>query len=53
MHSIEQIGKCFLYITPVSETDRPIHGMVIGRNKILMIDAGNSEKHASIFWMNY
>ncbi|MGE7908273.1 MBL fold metallo-hydrolase [Lysinibacillus xylanilyticus] len=49
MHSIEQIGKRFWYITPVSETDRPILGMVVGRNKTLMIDAGNSEKHAKYF----
>mgnify|MGYP001189003146 CR=1 FL=1 len=49
MHSIEQIGKRFWYITPISETDRPILGMVVGRNKTLMIDAGNSESHARYF----
>jgi len=49
MHSIEQIGKRFWYITPVSETDRPILGMVVGRDKTLMIDAGNSENHAKYF----
>lgn len=49
MHSIEQIGKHFWYITPISETDRPILGMVVGRNKTLMIDAGNSENHARYF----
>lgn len=49
MHSIEQIGKHFWYITPISETDRPILGMVVGKNKTLMIDAGNSETHAQYF----
>ncbi|OIK16018.1 Zn-dependent hydrolase [Bacillus sp. MUM 116] len=49
MHSIEQIGKRFWYITPVSETDRPILGMVVGKHKTLMIDAGNSENHAHYF----
>ncbi len=27
-------------MTPVSETDRPILGMVVGQEKTLMIDAG-------------
>ncbi|WP_217592052.1 MBL fold metallo-hydrolase [Cohnella sp. GbtcB17] len=49
MHTIEQIGKHFWYMTPVSETDRPVLGMVVGRNKTLMIDAGNSEKHVRRF----
>ncbi|MGG1400692.1 MBL fold metallo-hydrolase [Bacillus salipaludis] len=49
MHSIEKIGKRFWYITPISETDRPILGMVVGDHKTLMIDAGNSENHAQYF----
>ncbi|MFS0821144.1 MBL fold metallo-hydrolase [Bacillus sp. 1P02SD] len=49
MHSINKIGKSFWYITPISETDRPILGMVVGNNKTLMIDAGNSEDHANYF----
>ncbi|MEK0314986.1 MBL fold metallo-hydrolase [Cohnella sp. 56] len=49
MHTIERIGSRFWYITPVSETDRPILGMVVGRNKTLMIDAGNSAAHARYF----
>ncbi|THE10652.1 MBL fold metallo-hydrolase [Bacillus timonensis] len=49
MHSINKIGKSFWYITPISETDRPILGMVVGNNKTLMIDAGNSEDHAHYF----
>ncbi|UIN50220.1 MBL fold metallo-hydrolase [Bacillus safensis] len=49
MHSIKKIGQSFWYITPVSLTDRPILGMVVGTNKTLMIDAGNSEDHANYF----
>nr|WP_279664838.1 MBL fold metallo-hydrolase [Ectobacillus ponti] len=36
-------------MTPVSETDRPILGMVVGKSRTLMIDAGNSEAHAQLF----
>lgn len=49
MHTINKIGNSFWYITPVSLTDRPILGMVVGKNKTLMIDAGNSEDHANYF----
>ncbi|WP_453996231.1 MBL fold metallo-hydrolase [Bacillus nitroreducens] len=49
MHSIHKIGQYFWYITPISVTDRPILGMVVGNQKTLMIDAGNSEDHAEYF----
>jgi len=49
MHTMKKIGERFWYITPISETDRPILGMVVGNNKTLMIDAGNSENHAKYF----
>ncbi|MGQ9023840.1 MBL fold metallo-hydrolase [Bacillus sp. 18-5] len=49
MHSIKKIGQNFWYITPISLTDRPILGMVVGSNKTLMIDAGNSKEHAKYF----
>jgi glyoxylase-like metal-dependent hydrolase (beta-lactamase superfamily II) len=49
MQTIERIGERFWYMTPVSETDRPILGIVAGSEKTLMIDAGNSEAHASLF----
>ncbi|WP_413366689.1 MBL fold metallo-hydrolase [Lysinibacillus sp. 3P01SB] len=49
MHSIKQIGERFWYSTPIAETDRPVVGMVVGNRKTLMIDAGNSESHASYF----
>jgi glyoxylase-like metal-dependent hydrolase (beta-lactamase superfamily II) len=49
MQQIKKIGNSFWYMTPVSETDRPILGMVVGKEKTLMIDAGNSEAHAQLF----
>ncbi|AXI10980.1 MBL fold metallo-hydrolase [Oceanobacillus sp. 143] len=49
MHEINKIGKHFWYSTAISLTDRPILGMVVGNNKTLMIDAGNSEDHAKYF----
>lgn len=49
MHSIHKIGKSFWYMTPISLTDRPVLAMVVGENKTLMIDAGNSEDHANYF----
>jgi len=49
MQSVENIGFRFWYMTPVEETDRPILGMVIGNEKSLMIDAGNSEAHTQYF----
>lgn len=49
MQELKRIGHSFWYMTPVSETDRPILGMVVGQERNLMIDAGNSEAHAQLF----
>ncbi|MBM7660258.1 glyoxylase-like metal-dependent hydrolase (beta-lactamase superfamily II) [Bacillus mesophilus] len=49
MQELNKIGHSFWYMTPVSETDRPILGMVVGREMSLMIDVGNSEAHATLF----
>lgn len=49
MQELKRIGHSFWYMTPVSETDRPILGMVVGNERSLMIDAGNSEAHAQLF----
>ncbi|MED3553135.1 MBL fold metallo-hydrolase [Cytobacillus praedii] len=49
MQTLEKISDRFWYQTPVSETDRPILGVVIGDKRSLMIDAGNSEDHAKYF----
>ncbi len=49
MQTLEKLSDRFLYQTPVSDTDRPILGYVVGDSKALMIDAGNSEAHAKYF----
>lgn len=49
MQTLEKISNRCWYQTPVSETDRPILGVVVGDNKSLLIDAGNSEAHANCF----
>lgn len=49
MQTLKRQSDRFWYMTPVNETDRPILGAVIGDTHTLMIDAGNSESHASLF----
>ncbi|WP_456276341.1 MBL fold metallo-hydrolase [Bacillus sp. AK128] len=49
MQELKRIGDSFWYMTPVSETDRPILAMVIGKEMNVMIDAGNSEAHTRLF----
>ncbi|MFG6496444.1 MBL fold metallo-hydrolase [Fictibacillus sp. UD] len=49
MQTLEKLTNRFWYQTPVSETDRPILGAVVGNDRTLMIDAGNSEDHAQYF----
>jgi glyoxylase-like metal-dependent hydrolase (beta-lactamase superfamily II) len=49
MQTLEKLSDRFWYQTPVSETDRPILGAVVGDDMTLMIDAGNSEDHARYF----
>ncbi|MEK3854853.1 MBL fold metallo-hydrolase [Cytobacillus sp. FSL H8-0458] len=49
MQTLEKLKRRCWYLTPVSETDRPILGAVVGDRMTLMIDAGNSEAHAQLF----
>ncbi|MDF2039997.1 MBL fold metallo-hydrolase [Cytobacillus oceanisediminis] len=49
MQTLEKLNCRFWYQTPVSETDRPILGAVVGDRMTLMIDAGNSKAHAQLF----
>ncbi len=46
MQEVKKIGERFWYMTPVSETDRPILGMVVGKHKNLMIDSGTRSPNA-------
>lgn len=49
MQTLKQHSDRFWYMDPVAETDRPILGAVVGDTHTLMIDAGNSEAHATLF----
>ncbi|WP_147804097.1 MBL fold metallo-hydrolase [Alkalicoccus halolimnae] len=49
MQELIHLNDHLVYMTPVEETDRPILAAVTGRNRTLMIDAGNSEAHARLF----
>ena len=49
MQQFNQLTDRVWYQTPVSETDRPILGLIVGAKRSLMIDAGNSSQHAALF----
>ncbi|RBP90630.1 glyoxylase-like metal-dependent hydrolase (beta-lactamase superfamily II) [Cytobacillus firmus] len=49
MQTLVKLRHRFWYQTPVSETDRPILGAVVGDRMTLMIDSGNSKAHAQLF----
>lgn len=46
---IEKITDRIYYMMPNSETGRPLIGLVIGDNYCLVVDSGNSPKHANEF----
>lgn len=49
MQSLTKISNRLYYLPPVQETDRPILGALVGKDKTMLIDAGNSSQHASLF----
>lgn len=49
MQTLIKHSERFWYMTPVEHTDRPILGAVVGDTHTLLIDAGNSVAHASLF----
>lgn len=49
MQILKQLTPRVSYLTPVDVTDRPILAAVQGDHHTLMIDAGNSEAHATLF----
>ncbi|AIK38765.1 Zn-dependent hydrolase [Bacillus pseudomycoides] len=49
MQKLKRISNRVLYLPPYQETDRPILAAVKGEEKTLLIDAGNSSKHARLF----
>lgn len=49
MQQFKQLTNHIWYQTPVSETDRPIVAVITGDEQNLVIDAGNSSRHAALF----
>ncbi|WP_114571475.1 MBL fold metallo-hydrolase [Exiguobacterium flavidum] len=49
MQTFKRLTERFWYQTPVSSTDRPVLAVVQGDERTLMIDAGNSKRHAELF----
>ena len=48
-HQLAQLSQHIFWYSPDGRTDRPILGVVVGRRKSLMIDAGASTEHAATF----
>ncbi|WP_313894418.1 MBL fold metallo-hydrolase [Psychrobacillus sp.] len=46
---LEKITDRIYYMLPSNETGRPLIGLVIGDNYCLVVDSGNSPKHANEF----
>ncbi|MBB3113718.1 glyoxylase-like metal-dependent hydrolase (beta-lactamase superfamily II) [Paenibacillus phyllosphaerae] len=46
---IHELTKRFAYMSADGSVDRPILGAVLGEDRILFVDAGNSLRHASAF----
>jgi glyoxylase-like metal-dependent hydrolase (beta-lactamase superfamily II) len=46
---VRKITDRIYYTEGFSETDRPVLGLILGANRTLMVDAGNSPRHALEF----
>lgn len=49
MQKLTKVSERIYYLPPVQETDRPILGAVVGDEKTILIDAGNSSNNAKLF----
>ncbi|SIQ04974.1 Glyoxylase, beta-lactamase superfamily II [Peribacillus simplex] len=49
MQTLQHLSKHIAYLPAVQETDRPVLAAVTGDKKTLIIDAGNSVRHARLF----
>lgn len=49
MPVLQRLTDHILYLPHWDETDRPVLGLVYGKEKALMVDAGNSTAHAQLF----
>ena len=46
---LKQLTDDIVYLPHKHETDRPILAAISGKNRTLIVDAGNSTAHASLF----
>ncbi|MCP3738120.1 MBL fold metallo-hydrolase [Rossellomorea sp. BNER] len=49
MQKLKQISNNIFYLPSYQETDRPILAAIVGEERTLLIDAGNSSSHAKLF----
>ncbi|MBU8908747.1 MBL fold metallo-hydrolase [Desertibacillus haloalkaliphilus] len=49
MQTVQKLSNRLLYLPPYQKTDRPILAAVVGDEQTLLIDAGNSSRHAKRF----
>lgn len=49
MQKLTKISDRLYYLPPVQVTDRPILGAIVGEEKTILIDSGNSSQHAKLF----
>ncbi|MEY9977416.1 hypothetical protein [Lysinibacillus sp. RC79] len=47
--NLKQLTNRIHYLPHDSETDRPILSAICGNHQTLIVDAGNSNKHAKLF----
>lgn len=46
---LHQLTDDIYYMSAMEETDRPVLALIVGENRSLVVDAGNSEQHAQLF----
>ncbi|WBW97303.1 MBL fold metallo-hydrolase [Oceanirhabdus sp. W0125-5] len=46
---LKKMSKNIYYTPPVEKTDRPILAAIVGKESVLIVDGGNSKKHAREF----
>ncbi|WAH35881.1 MBL fold metallo-hydrolase [Alicyclobacillus dauci] len=49
MQKLVKISDRSLFLPPSHETDRPLLAAIVGSERTLLIDAGNSSRHATLF----
>lgn len=49
MQKLTKVSDRLYYLPPIQVTDRPILGAIVGEEKTVLIDSGNSSQHARLF----